>query len=446
MDLSKAIALDKAETLAFVGDGGKTDAMFALARLLPSPVIITTTTHLDGWQVSLADEHRIIQSIDDVEGLDFTQERILLLTGPFGKNNHLMGLEESTLDSLHTFCQRMGVPLLIDGDEARHRSLKAPADNEPVIPTWVDKVVVMAGLQGLGKPLHADYVHRPEYFSLITGLHFGEKIEVEHLIKLLKSDLGGLKGIPLGAQRILFLNQAEGSFLSAKAGQIARALVDHYDKVLIGSLHAANPNEVVSCVHVRTAGVILAAGGSERLGTPKQLLDWQGKPFIQNVVQNALEAGLEPLAAVTGADNEMISASLSTFPVKIVHNPDWKSGQASSMQVGLGALPKNCDSVMFLLCDQPQISADLIRQLVDRYAQNRLPITAPLIRDQRGNPVLFSRETFKALMKVEGDQGGRAVFSQFNVDWLPWIDERDLMDVDEMGDLEMLRSAYFLSN
>jgi molybdenum cofactor cytidylyltransferase len=98
---------------------------------------------------------------------------------------------------------------------------------------------------------------------------------------------------------------------------------------------------------------------------------------------------------------------------------------------------------MFLLSDQPQVSLILIRQLIERYSINRFPITAPMVAGQRGNPVLFDKITFGSLMQVQGDRGGRAVFDKFPVDWLPWIDDRTLMDVDQEGDESALMDVFF---
>ncbi len=190
------------------------------------------------------------------------------------------------------------------------------------------------------------------------------------------------------------------------------------------------------------AGVILAAGDSERLGRPKQLLSWQGKPFVCQVALNALEAGLLPLVVVTGANHGEVENALYGLPLKIIYNPDWASGQSTSMKAGLHALPARCGGVMLLLSDQPQISPLLIRSLIETFARHHKPITAPLVGGSRGNPVLFSRETFSALEKVMGDVGGRPLFKDFEVDWLPWIDARILMDVDDESDLEALRQAY----
>jgi len=218
----------------------------------------------------------------------------------------------------------------------------------------------------------------------------------------------------------------------------------------VDSLETPNVEEQGLREYAQTAGVILGAGGSKRMGRPKQLINWQGVPFIAQVAITALEAGLMPLIVVTGADQDIIEEALKHFeealkhlPVHFVHNPNWAAGMSSSMQAGLRALPQNCENVMFLLSDQPQISPLLIRQLLERYARNQGQITAPMVGGQRGNPVLFCRAIFNSLMQVQGDKGGRAVFNQFTVDWLPWMDDRVLMDVDKAGDEQALRKAYF---
>ena len=444
MDLSKAFRVRGGESLAFVGAGGKTSLMFALAKEIGRPVVLTTTTHLGVWQAEMAERHHTVTTRDAITAIEFSNAAIHLLTGLAGPDQRLSGLASDLLDFLFEQCKQLDLPLLIEADGARQRPLKAPADYEPVIPDWIDRVVVLAGMSGVGQPLTEASVHRPDTFGAISGKALGTTIQPEDLITVLGSEKGGLQGIPEGARRDLFLNQADDERSSAIGGRIARQMTSVYDRVMIGSLHQPEPNKVVSSVHAKTAGIVLAAGGSDRLGSPKQLLLWQGKPFIRKVVENGLEAGLSPLVVVTGAFRDDIMAALNGLSVHWVHNVDWQSGQASSVRAGLLMLSARCDSAMFLLSDQPQISAGLIRQLLERYAQNRMPITAPLIEGRRGNPVLFKKETFEALFKVSGDQGGRAVFSQFPVDWLNWVDRRYTFDVDQKGDEMRINQAFFI--
>ncbi|MFW5713318.1 MAG: selenium cofactor biosynthesis protein YqeC [Brevefilum sp.] len=442
MHLPEAIGLKRGDAWAFVGAGGKTSAMFALAHALKPPVVLTTTTHLGAWQAGLADEHYILNSPEWINSIDFHHQKTILLTGPSGADKRLAGLEDEILDVIFQRCKELALPLLIEADGAGQRYLKAPADYEPVIPEWVAGVVVMAGLGGLGKPLNHETVHRPEKFARLSGCEIGATVEAVHLEVVLSSKKGGLKSIPEGVRRVCFLNQAEGEALQEEGRRLARDLDRTFERVLVGSLHQPGQNGPIFSVHAQTAGVILAAGESDRLGRPKQLLDWEGVPFVRQVALNALAAGLTPLIAVTGASHKQVEDALEGLNVDCVYNPDWSTGQSTSVQSGISALQEGTDSAMFLLSDQPQIGPNLIRNLRARYSENRQPITAPMVKGQRGNPVLFSQSVFDALRQVRGDRGGRAVFDQFEVDWLPWDDERILLDVDEPGDYERLLEAF----
>lgn len=444
MKLYEALGLTGGKTVAFVGAGGKTSAMITLASELSPPVVMTTTTHLGAWQAALAERHEIISSPDALKNIDFTTSESILLTGPLDEGDRLRGVDPATLEALHASCCDLGIYLLIEADGARQLPLKAPADYEPVIPAWVDHVVVLAGLTGLGKPLDDRTVHRPEVFSRLGQLPAGEPVGVVHAARVLASQQGGLKGIPEKASRYLFLNQAEGDITQARGACLANRLMGLYDRILIGSLAQPNQEGSIFSAISKTAGIILAAGGSERLGQPKQLLDWCGMPFVVQVVQSALAAALDPVIVVTGANRAEIEAALAGLPIRCVYNPAWASGQSTSMKVGLDALPDRCDRVMFLLSDQPQISPNLIRQVIAQNNITRKPITAPMTRERRGNPVLFGKETFEALSTVSGDQGGRAVFQTFNVEHIPWIDDRILLDVDQLSDLDMLNERYFV--
>ncbi|KUK45776.1 MAG: hypothetical protein XD73_1350 [Anaerolinea thermophila] len=444
MKLAKALNLSSGDSVAFAGAGGKTSAMIALARELDPPIVLTTTTHLGVWQADFADIHLVVTKPEEIRSDLLNEKKIILVTGPAGDDDRLCGLSGETLRKLQLLCKQSHVTLLIEADGAKQRPVKAPAYYEPVIPKDVERVVMLAGLTALGKPLDSNAVHRPELFTEVTGLKDNENIDPKNFVSLLGSELGGLKGVPDNCKKVLFLNQADDLVLQSKGSWIARRLISKFDRVLIGSLEKPSTSGQIFSVLSQTAGVVLAAGGSKRLSTPKQLLDWQMEPFVYQAAQHALEAGVAPLIVVTGAYHDQVVQALAGLPVEIVYNPDWQQGQSISMKAGLKALPEGCGSVMFLLSDQPQISSELIRQLMDRYFQNRKSITAPMVNGQRGNPLLFDRSAFSALAEVEGDRGGRAVINRFEVDWLPWVDRRILLDVDREGDYERLLRAYFV--
>jgi molybdenum cofactor cytidylyltransferase len=186
------------------------------------------------------------------------------------------------------------------------------------------------------------------------------------------------------------------------------------------------------------AGIILAAGASRRLGRSKQLLLWRGKPFIFHVARTALDAGLAPAVVVTGAEADDVRAALAGVPVELVHNPHWAEGQSTSVRAGLQALPPEATAAVFLLADQPHIPVELVRALIERHAQTQPPIVAPTIEGKRGNPVLFDRAVFPDLMSLQGDAGGRQVFSRYPIAAVLWNDPKLLLDVDTLEDYERL--------
>ncbi len=185
------------------------------------------------------------------------------------------------------------------------------------------------------------------------------------------------------------------------------------------------------------AGIILAAGAARRFGSPKILIRWGESTFLRRIAETALAADLDPVIVVLGAVVKSAKEALAGLPVQIVTNRRWSQGQSSSIKTGLRALNPG-KPVIFFLADQPQVTQTLIRRLVEEYQISNAAIIAPLVRGQRGNPVLFAPTTFEALNRIEGDQGGRAIFSQFGIRWLEWHDESVLVDIDTLDDLKRL--------
>lgn len=418
----------------FIGAGGKTTALFQLARQLPPPVIVSATTHLGTWQIPLADKHIIATTPAPLEALEDRMSGVILVTGKF-KQDRTGPLDNKVITWLREYCEFHSLPLLIEADGSHQKPLKAPDEHEPAIPEFARLVVVVAGLRGLGKPLDQEYVHRPEIFGQLSGLHPGETITPPALIRVLSHLEGGLKNIPAGARRVVLLNQADTLELQSQANALAKGLLPPYDAVITASLKAKQ----IFAVCEPIAGIVLAAGGSLRFGQPKQLLDWRGEAFVRTVAKTALEAGLSPVIVVTGAYGEQVTAAVQRLPVQTVHNEEWQSGQASSIKLGIKALtpylsPHKVEGTpggaIFLLADQPQVTPTILHALVEEHAATLAPVVAPMVLDRRANPVLFDRNTFPDLMRLEGDVGGRGIFSRYKITYLPWHDEALLLDVD----------------
>ena len=434
MNLSRALRIKTASPnnrIAFVGAGGKTAAIFQLARELTPPVLVTSTTHFGAWQIPLADQHIVAEEPNDIE--DFP-DGITLLTSP-AEGDRTSPLPPLVLKDAEKLARKKNIPLLIECDGSRGLPLKAPAEHEPPIPDFVDTVIVVAGLSGLGQPLDESHVHRPHLFSTLSGLAPREPVTPAGVVRALLHPEGGLKNIPANARRICLLNQADTTELQAVAQGMAEDLLEIYDAVVIASLK----DKTIHVAHEHVAGIILAAGESTRFGKPKQLLDWRGEPFVRAVAKKALAAGLSPVVVVTGANAEAVEAAVNDLNVSIVRNEDWRDGQSSSIVKGVESLPQNIGAGIFLLADQPQVSVEVLRALTECHRREMPAIAAPLIREERrGNPVLFDRVAFPDLLSLQGDVGGRAVFHKHKVEFLPWHEDALLLDVDTPEDYQRL--------
>ncbi len=193
----------------------------------------------------------------------------------------------------------------------------------------------------------------------------------------------------------------------------------------------------------RITAVILAAGASTRFGQPKQLLDWNGVPLLAHVADVALGAELAPVIVVLGCQAEAARAALSTRPVQAVMNWRWEQGLSTSVQVGLATLTPTAEAVIFMQCDQPLVTPDLLRALVACFEETGAPIVHPTHAGQRGTPTLFARRLFPELAAVSGDEGGRAVIAR-HADEVATVEVADpdvLADIDTPTDYERLRAS-----
>ena len=182
--------------------------------------------------------------------------------------------------------------------------------------------------------------------------------------------------------------------------------------------------------------IVLAAGGSERMGQPKQLLPLAGRPVVHHVTSALVALGLAQVIVVTGAHAEAVGAALADLPLKIVVNESWPEGMSSSIRTGLRALHPDTQAVLLVLADQPALTTDLLQSLLARYRASGAPIVAPVYRGQRGNPVLFDRALFPELLAVRGDRGGRALIEKYHeqVELVVVDDPAVIADVDSPED------------
>lgn len=442
IDLVRALRLSATSRLALVGAGGKSSVLLTLAAS-GIPFIATTTTHLAVEQAAQFSSWLRVKSEKDLAETNWPAGSVLV-TGQEPKQGRIGGIEnEAEFALLLRIATERRLPVIVEADGAKRLMLKAPAKHEPAIPEWITHVLVVMGAGGVGKPLSSMWVHRPELFAELSGLKTGELVSWDALERVLLHEQGGLKNIPPGARRSVLVHQVETDEEKIAAAALARQLLDGYNAVLIGALSPQMPNILpgIETVFERVGGVILAAGGSRRMGgIAKPLLMWRGKPLIKHVVENAMAGGLSPIVVVAGQDAEAICAVLEGMDIVVVHHLDWATGQSSSIRCGLKNLPQEIGAAVFLLADQPYVSAVMIAKLRELHSRTLAAIVAPRVDGRRTNPVLFDRRTFSSLEGLQGDIGGRAIFEQYRQDWawLDWQDERLLFDVDTMSDYERL--------
>ena len=192
----------------------------------------------------------------------------------------------------------------------------------------------------------------------------------------------------------------------------------------------------------KTGIIILAAGNSSRLGRPKQLLQFRGKTLISHVVAEAVVADLQPVVVVTGAYHAEISDALRGLAVTLVYNPHWEIGMASGIAAGMMKtlyLAPGLQAVVVAVSDQPYISAELFRSLVQQQAVSGKGIIACTYAETRGTPVLFAARYFNGLAALRGEAGARQLLKQYpdEVAAVPFLQGE--VDIDTEEDFRQLR-------
>ena len=163
----------------------------------------------------------------------------------------------------------------------------------------------------------------------------------------------------------------------------------------------------------RIACVVLAAGRSSRMGPRNKLLEeLHGRPVLRRTVETVLASRARPVIVVTGHQAEAVEAVLEGLEVRIVHNPDFASGMASSLKVGIAALPDGLDGAIVALGDMPEVEhAHLDRMIAAFEPKEGRSIIVPVHLGRRGNPVLWGAELFPAMDKLSGDVGARQIIA-----------------------------------
>lgn len=189
--------------------------------------------------------------------------------------------------------------------------------------------------------------------------------------------------------------------------------------------------------------ILLAAGGSTRMGRPKQLLPYEGRTLLRRAAEVAIESGCDPVVVVLGHEATKMRRELDGLPVHIEVNEDWEKGMGGSIRRGLRAVlgDRSVDAVAVMLCDQPHVTPAVLRELIERWGQSGKPVCASAYGKTVGPPCIFAASEFSRLAAIPEQQGAKQVIvSAPAVERVPF--DAGLTDVDTPADYERLRDKH----
>lgn len=172
------------------------------------------------------------------------------------------------------------------------------------------------------------------------------------------------------------------------------------------------PRFTTVAIGIRMKGIwaiILAAGESKRMGSPKMLLPWNGKTIIEQVAENVLSAEVSRSVLVLGANRDEIMRVTSRFNVVNCYNEDYRSGMLSSVRCGFAALPDDCAAVVVIPGDQPMTESGEINRVIAARVESGKGIVMPAYRGRRGHPLLIDIRYREEVMSLPANEGLRAL-------------------------------------
>jgi probable selenium-dependent hydroxylase accessory protein YqeC len=240
------LRIGRGDVVAVAGAGGKTTLVYALAaqaRATGLRVLVTTTTHMGTLAEATTGPVFVEADSGARSGLEEALARggLATLLGRRLRPDKLEGVSPQRVDEL----ARRADLVLVEADGARGRSLKMPAEHEPVVPPSTTLLLVLAALDVLGRPLAEADVHRVERVAAAAGRAPGSLVDEDVVVAVLGDPTGYPSRVPPGARAAVFLNKAEGPSALGAAARIARRLVPPYELVAAGSA-AAGSAQVLS--------------------------------------------------------------------------------------------------------------------------------------------------------------------------------------------------------
>lgn len=185
--------------------------------------------------------------------------------------------------------------------------------------------------------------------------------------------------------------------------------------------------------------VVLAAGASRRFGSPKQLASYRGIPLLEHVLNNcsALSQTSQgmPTYVVLGANRQQIEAAVKLDNVRVLYNPAWETGIASSVRIAVQELASRFNALLLVAGDQPLVSTLQLSRMIERFHEDPEKIVAARYSDGPGIPALFPHRCNKKLLTLSGDTGAKSVLMEEGEEVVGVSIPTAALDIDTPDDL-----------
>lgn len=444
LSLYRCLKVRAPVVVSLYGAGGKTTLLRRLAAEMVSAkqkILLTTTTKI--YQPC---DLPLLIATNSEEALTilkkhYSRSDIAVLGKRIREDGKVEGIDSRVIDTIK---KELPLSILVEADGAKGRPLKGYAAFEPVIPLSSDLAGAVIGADAIGAELSTKIVHRLDnYLETLNGQK-GRQITIDLIAKtyLYMSQIG-LEQAPQ-ANQVFILNKTD----LLQTSRTLSHLIDNLSlaenkpfRLLATSAISDNPVQVIlnherENPEVKVAAIILAAGDSSRMGRDKLTLPLGGKTVLGHTLNNIRRSGVEDIIIVVKPGNQWEKV-LANDRCRFIVNNRHRDGLSSSIKAGLEALDSSTQGVILALGDQPTVPPALYKSLLSRYRKNLKLITCPVFRDKRGNPTIFDRRTWPALLQITGDQGGRELFrslAERDIDYLETENIAVITDIDTPHD------------
>ena len=474
--LEKLLNLRKKDIVTAVGSNGKTTFCLNLCKelkLKKKTVFLTTTVKIlpinkkyDFVDITIPD---IGNETEEKEREVFSEMEItsFLLNLEKNLNNsnnvYVLGIYDSKIGKITSLSPKILEDIsgkcdymIIEGDGSKMKPLKGWNKTEPVYAKNTTKSVGILPINIIGDKINDVNIHRMEEFLEISGGQKNEILTLNHLYNVIIHK-NGLFQYSLG-EKILILNCAERygdkenalnlakmiksniNFRDTRIGVTSLKNREYYEIEENNIMKEENHNSKISAI-------IMASGKSKRMGTNKLLLEYGGITFIENTLEKVLNENFYELAIVISdkkvrkkCQDYIKKSEKDEKKIYIVDNKKSEKGQSESIKIGLKTLGK-CDGYMFFSCDQPFLTSDTIKKILQNFKTKG--ITIPEYNGKRSLPVIFGENFKDELLKLEGDTGGKTVISnhQDKIKIVEIENPDEGKDIDTKEDYEMLKKG-----